>query len=123
MHRVVIIDDDRAMRLVARSTAEEAGCVIVGEAATAAEGLALVARRRPTLVVMDYRLPDHDGIWATAKIGAELPAARIVAWTSSEELAVADAFRRAGASDVVPKRDLDQLRAIFERPAADGPQR
>jgi hypothetical protein len=36
---------------------------------------------------------------------------------------LAYAFRRAGATDVVLKRDLDDLRAIFERTAGGGLER
>jgi DNA-binding NarL/FixJ family response regulator len=113
VHRVVIIDDDRAMRLLARIAAEEAGCQVVGDAATAADGVALVARVRPTLVVMDYKLPDEDGVRVSARIVEKSPEVDVVAWTSSDEPAVAEAFRAAGARHVVPKRELERLKAIL----------
>jgi len=113
--RVVIIDDDRGMRLLARVTAEDEGCSVAGDATTADDGAALAARLRPDLVIMDYRLPDFDGIQATARITERNPKVRVVAWTSSDDPAVAEAFRAAGAADVVPKRELDRLRAILRR--------
>ena len=115
MQRVVIIDDDRGMRLLARVTAEDGGARIVGEAANAADGVALVERLRPTLVLMDYRLPDRDGVWATAQVAEASPESQIVAWTSNDDPDVADAFRRAGAKQIVHKRELDRLRGLFSR--------
>jgi DNA-binding NarL/FixJ family response regulator len=114
VQRVVIIDDDRGMRLLARVTAEDGGARVVGEAAAAADGLALVERLRPTLVLMDYRLPDHDGVWATARITASCPDVEVVAWTSTDDPAIAGAFRAAGATEVIFKRELDRLRGLFE---------
>ena len=116
MQRVVIIDDDRGMRLLARVTAEEGGARVVGEAANAADGVALVGRLRPNLVLMDYRLPDRDGVWATAQVAAASPDSDVVAWTSNDDPGVAEAFRRAGATEVVQKRELDRLRGLFDEP-------
>jgi DNA-binding NarL/FixJ family response regulator len=117
VQRVVIIDDDRGMRLLARMTAEEVGCSVVGDAATAERGIAAVARLRPDVVIMDYRLPDLDGAEATRRLLELVPETTVVAWTSSTDPDVAEALLAAGAVEVITKREFDRLRASLERVA------
>lgn len=120
MERVVIVDDDRGMRLLARVTAEEAGCTVVGDAATAEEGLATIARLRPGIAIIDYAMPDLDGARATERVLEVSPATHVFAWTSVEDPAVIAALRAAGATEVFPKRELDGLRASLHRTAHGG---
>jgi len=109
----VIIDDDRGMRLLASIVADEAGCRVIGEADTGELGVALTLRRRPDIVVMDYRLPDIDGADATEQIKRELPAACVVGWTSSDDPRARERLLAAGAVDVVDKGELDRLRSVL----------
>jgi len=109
----VIIDDDRGMRLLASMVADEVGCRVVAEAETGELGVALTLRRRPDVVVMDYRLPGIDGAEATEEIKRELPSARVVGWTSSDDQSARERLLAAGAEDVVDKRELDRLRQVL----------
>lgn len=58
--RIVFVDDDAAYVQRANSLLSEAGYV-VHAAATAEQGMALIRRTRPDLVVLDRLLPDSDG--------------------------------------------------------------
>jgi two-component system KDP operon response regulator KdpE len=58
--RVLIIEDDTAIRSVVRAAVEADGGRVF-EAATARAGLALAAMERPDLIVLDLGLPDEDG--------------------------------------------------------------
>jgi DNA-binding NarL/FixJ family response regulator len=69
MIRVVIADDQQLIRAGFRSLLEaEPDIEIVGEAGTGAEAVAVVTRTRPDVVLMDIRMPDGDGLWATEQI-------------------------------------------------------
>ena len=106
MIRVAIADDQQLIRGGFRSLLEaEADLDVVGEAGTGAEAVALVTRERPDVVIMDIRMPDGDGLWATEQIVANpaLAGTHIVIVTTFElDEYVAQAIR-AGASGFLVK--------------------
>jgi CheY-like chemotaxis protein len=67
--RVLLVDDHAMVREGLRSVLESYDdVVVVGEAATGEEAVAMVERLRPTIVVMDINMPKMNGIEATAHI-------------------------------------------------------
>jgi two-component system nitrate/nitrite response regulator NarL len=81
----LIVDDSASFRAVARALLEEGGFSVVGEAATAAEGLAAARRLRPDCVLLDVQLPDGDG-FAIATLLAEGDDRPAVVLISSRDL-------------------------------------
>lgn len=60
---VFLVDDHEVVRRGVRDLVEaEAGFVVVGEAGTAREALALLPAANPDVAVLDVRLPDGDGV-------------------------------------------------------------
>ena len=117
--RVVLADDHELAREALRSVlAREPDLDVVGEARDGHEAVALAARLRPDLVVMDVRMPGLDGIAATRAVCEAVPAVRVVVLTSSEQRAYALEALRAGAAGYLlkgaTKRELlDTLRAAL----------
>jgi len=66
--RVLLVDDNAAMRRVLRGLLEDAGMDLVGEAGDGLQGVALAAAVRPDVVLMDWRMPELGGLEATARI-------------------------------------------------------
>lgn len=124
MIRVVIADDQQLIRAgFAALLASEADIDVVGEASTGAEAVDLVTRLRPDVVLMDIRMPDGDGIWATRLIVADPQnaATRIVIVTTFElDDYVVDAIR-AGASGFLVKdtEPVELIRAVRVVAAGD----
>jgi DNA-binding NarL/FixJ family response regulator len=83
--RVVLADDHPIVREGLRGMlAAEPGIEVVAEAASGAEAVAVAARYRPDVVLMDLRMPGGDGVTATSEILAATPGARVVVLTTYE---------------------------------------
>ena len=108
--RILVVDDSPLFRDLIRRFVEDSGCgEIVGEATRADQATSAVAEHRPDVVVMDWSLPDHDGIWATRQIKVLFPQVDVVALTSTTDSNVAHDFSQAGAAAQFDKGDLDRL--------------
>ena len=109
--RVLVCDDHRvvaeglAMVLGAQPDVE-----VVGVTGTVAEVRALATSLRPDVVLMDYALPDGDGVAATAAIKAARPEVKVVMLTSFVDVEVLVAGIEAGCSGFVTKhKAADEL--------------
>jgi two-component system NarL family response regulator len=81
--RVLIAEDHPVVRKGLRATlTDEADLAVVAEARDGAEAIALYREHRPTVVLMDLRMPGMTGIEATRAITAEDSRARIVILTT-----------------------------------------
>src|SRR4051794_22415770 len=103
--RIVIVDDDAGVRALLRALLRTAGSDVVAEIDDGDGAAAAVLESEPDLVIVDYHMARVDGIDATRAIQAARPGTRIVAFTSSDDAAVANAFLGAGAL-----RHFDKLR-------------
>jgi DNA-binding NarL/FixJ family response regulator len=69
--RVVLIEDHDLTRMGMKIALQQQGeLVFVGEAATGAEGVALVNSQHPDVAIVDLGLPDMDGVEVTRQIKA-----------------------------------------------------
>jgi DNA-binding NarL/FixJ family response regulator len=103
--RVLIVDDHEPFRAVARDVLEDAGYVIAGEAADAAEALAAVAVQAPDAVLLDVQLPGCDGFSvATALAAAGGPAVVLISSREAEDYG--RRIEACGARGFIPKSKL-----------------
>ena len=120
MIRIVLVDDQELVRTGLRALAERDGDIeVVGEAADGRSGLSQVRELRPDVVLMDLRMPQLDGIAATARITADpaLDAVRVVVLTTFDEDEDVLAAIRAGAAgyllkDVAPSALREAVRVV-----------
>ena len=69
MIRLLLVDDQAIVRTGLRTLLEvEPDLEVVGEAAEGRAGVRRAAELAPDVVLMDIRMPDMDGIAATAEI-------------------------------------------------------
>ena len=102
--RVVIVDDHQLAREgLQRMLAGEPDLVVVGEAATGQEALALCARLRPDLVLMDVRMPDLDGLAATQALRQADPALNVIIVTMYDDPNYLFQALKAGAAGYLLK--------------------
>lgn len=124
MIRVAIADDQALIRTaVSQLLGSEPDIEIVGEADDGAQAVALASRSHPDVVLMDIRMPNMDGIEATAKIclSPALATTRVLILTTFEEDEYVVAALRAGASGFIGKgADPDEIaRAVRAVHAGD----
>jgi two-component system response regulator DevR len=83
--RVLLVDDSPLIRLGLRSALEDCPDIaIIGEAGTAEEGLAALAKLRPDVVLLDVNLPDKSGLQACREMLKARPQTQVLILSSSE---------------------------------------
>jgi DNA-binding NarL/FixJ family response regulator len=104
--RVLVADDQSMVRAGFRMLlAGEPDIEVVAEASDGLEAVEKAARFRPTVVLMDIRMPELDGLQATRRILAADGAARILILTTFDLDEYVYEALRAGASGFVLKDD------------------
>ena len=104
--RVLIADDQAMVRAGFRMLLSgESNIDVVAEASNGREAVDLAVRLRPTVVLMDIRMPELDGIEATRRILAADAAARVLILTTFDLDEYVYEALRAGASGFVLKDD------------------
>jgi|SRR5882762_1382359 len=102
--RVLLADDHAVLRAGLRALLErEPGLVVVGEAGSGSEALALAKSTRPDVVLMDIAMPGKGGIEATRRIVALGLGAKVLVLTAlALEQQLSEALE-AGASGFMQK--------------------
>lgn len=116
--RVFVVDDHDPVRRGIGELIETADdMVVVGEAATVADALTGIRRTRPTVAVLDARLPDGSGLEVCREITATMPDTRCVILTcvDDEDLVVSAATAGAAAfllKEIRGNSLLDTIREV-----------
>jgi two-component system, response regulator PdtaR len=109
--RIAIADDEIDMRDFLRKVLPRLGHEVVAAAGTGAQLVADCRRTRPDLVITDLKMPDGDGIQATAEIwrDQDVPVIIISAfpqeipdWLKSHRLLAAILVKPVKTSDLEP---------------------
>jgi two-component system, chemotaxis family, protein-glutamate methylesterase/glutaminase len=108
--RVLVVDDQRFMRIALRQIIESEGDIrVVGEARTGVEAVAMARELKPDAVTMDIEMPEMDGLDACASIMREVTPKPAIIMVSAHTQAGAAAAVRAlhlGAVDFVSKTSI-----------------
>ena len=123
--RVLLVDDnpeflDAATRFVATESEVE----VIGRALSGREAVAKIETLQPDLVLMDYIMPDMNGIEATREIKASTMDLRIIILTLHDLKEYRTEAEAAGADGFIAKadfgRDLLPLITILFADSRDG---
>ncbi len=102
--RILIADDHALFRQAVKAIlADEPDLELIGEAGDGEEAVRLAVELQPDVVLMDVRMPKLVGIEAARKINTELPTAKIVMLTVSDDDADLVEAIKAGASGYLLK--------------------
>jgi two-component system, cell cycle response regulator DivK len=123
---IVLIEDNEKNRKLARDVLTHQGYRVV-EAESAEDGLALVARERPALILMDIHLPGIDGIEALRRLRADagtrdIPVLAVTAsaMTHDRQKILAAGFDGYQSKPISVRPFLAAVRETLDR-AAGGP--
>lgn len=115
---VVIVEDYKLTRVGLRSTINEFENIsVVGEAEDAIQGLDIIKREHPQVVLMDLGLPGMNGIEATQKLKEVYPDIKVIILTSHDREEEVLAALGSGASayclkDIDPKTLSSVIRNV-----------
>ncbi len=110
MIRILVVDDNATVRHYYRAILEQQnGWEVSGEARTAHEALQRLEESLPDLVLLDFKMPDLNGIELAREIIRQWPALPIlmVSVYFSKQLAIA--ARAAGIRGACAKSDIGSI--------------
>ncbi|NIA21929.1 MAG: response regulator [Anaerolineaceae bacterium] len=112
---ILIVEDEKLIRNTLRRRLVQ-GDHRVQEAECGKEALRLAAEGAYEVVLLDYRLPDIDGINVLRKLRSLLPDAVVIMMTAFSSVSVAVEAIRLGASDFVTKPfSMDEIVVSIEK--------
>jgi two-component system, NarL family, invasion response regulator UvrY len=107
---ILLVDDNPSVRRYLRAVLEQQNAWHVsGEARTGAEALQKVAETHPDLVLLDYQMPDVNGIDVARQISAICPSAAILMVTLHLSNQLMDAAREVGVRGACAKQDIGSV--------------
>src|ERR1700704_5874369 len=119
--RILVIDDEAAIRDSLRMTLEYEGYEFIG-AATGQEGLALAEREAPDLVLLDVKMPGMDGIEVLERLRNMNEALPVVVVSGHGTISTAVEATKKGAFDFIEKPFASERVLVSLRNALDSRQ-
>ncbi len=122
MIRVLIVDDHTLVRDgLCRLLEPEVDMEIVAQSGTGHEAVSLCRQHKPDVVLLDYSLPDMDGLETTRQITALDTGARVLILTMYDNEEYATRLIQAGAAGFIVKAaSADELLAAIRKVADKG---
>lgn len=118
--RALVVDDTPDVRVLVRGFLQEAGWEVdEAESAYAAEDM--LGRTEYEIIVLDFVLPDADGVQCMRSWRAMGVTAPVLGLTGASADAVLEAFIKAGAHDVLEKSCLEKEGFLAAVEATGGP--
>jgi len=112
--RVIVVDDNRLIRELARDALEE--LVDVEMCSSGAEALEALNRQPAALVISDLEMPGINGIQLLEQIRREHPGTEFVVLTANASVETAVSAMRMGAADYLLKPvRAEELRQVVDR--------
>jgi CheY-like chemotaxis protein len=119
-HLVLVVDDDAAIRGLAAAVLEDEPALRTAQAVDGADALDMLARERPSVVLLDLAMPRVDGFEVCRRLKAD-PATRSIPVVAMSAGGRRQAALDAGADDFVGKPfGIDDLAAAVHRWVAVG---
>ena len=100
---ILLVDDSRTIRNIAKNTLKTLGHSDFLEAADGLEALASIEQRRPDLMLVDWNMPNMDGLTLVKKVRETDKSMPIIMVTTEAEKSRVIAAIKAGVNNYVVK--------------------
>ncbi|MDD5241858.1 MAG: response regulator [Sulfuricella sp.] len=122
---VLVVDDDTLMREMLKAILCGEEYPVVGVASNGEDAIALCARLKPRVVLLDINMPKVDGLQALEAIRLAQPTVKVIMVSASPTMdKVSEAVKRGAAGFVVKPfnaaRVLDRIRECIDRDIKNG---
>jgi DNA-binding NarL/FixJ family response regulator len=108
--RILLVDDNAMARAAIKAALQRhSEWVVVGEACNGQEALETFPRFRPQITVMDFLMPEMNGLDAARHLKQRNPDALILMITTDPSIQLQEEARSAGIRGVCSKGEMDGL--------------
>ena len=101
--KVMVVDDTDHVRRMLRNMLELDGFVVVAEAGNGPDALTAIEAADPDVVVIDYKMPEVDGLETAARIRNKRPEQVMILYTAFVDPELESRAREVGVSVVLGK--------------------
>ena len=114
--KVMLVDDVDHVRRMLRNMLDLDGFTVVAEAASGADAVSTIDAADPDVVVIDYAMPEMDGIETARRIRAARPEQVMIMYTAYLQPEVEEQAREVGVALVLGKVEgLESLEREISR--------
>ena len=104
--RCLIVEDHQMIaEALAHALVDESDIAVIGIRATGGEARDFLRRESVDVVLMDYHLPDADGVQVARQVRRDHPATQVVMVTAASDRRLLSAALNAGCSGFISKAD------------------
>jgi DNA-binding NarL/FixJ family response regulator len=108
--RILLADDHELLRRGVRSVlAERPGWEVCGEATNGREAVEMAGKLRPDIVLLDFSMPELNGLEAARQISRLVPRCQILMLTLADSELLVEELIAAGARGYVLKTDASHV--------------
>ncbi len=118
MYRVLIVDDEPIIRKGLRSIInwKNFDCEVIAEASDGLDGLELVRKHKPDIIITDIKMPEADGLSMIKQIKEDVPESKIIILTGHRNFDYAHEAVKLGVTDFLLKPSrIEELTAAISR--------
>lgn len=118
MYKVVVVEDEKRVRqgIVMGTDWSKINCIVMGEAANGEEGIEIIRKCKPDIVITDIRMPKITGIEMVQKLHEEGMEPKVIFLTAYDEFTYAQQAIQLGAVNYLlkPFRDGQLEEAVLK---------